>query len=81
MSKSTHDLGTERFVVLQLLRDDHPERWSRAELERELQGVVSDALGRALASLAGEGVVVLDGEVVRASRCVRRVHALGVICI
>ena len=27
------EVKVERAIVLQVLRDDHPERWTRAELE------------------------------------------------
>ncbi len=30
------EVQVERAIVLQVLRDDHPERWTRAELEAEV---------------------------------------------
>ena len=46
--RSSDDRRVEKAIVLQLLRDDHDERWSRAELEVELVPTgplaISDAL-------------------------------------
>jgi len=80
-TRSTHDVGTQRAVVLQLLRDDHPARWSRVELERELPGDDRTALERALRHLADVEVVVLDGDRVRASAPARYLETLGLICV
>ncbi len=33
------DPRIERAIILQLLRDDHGDRWSRAELEVEISNV------------------------------------------
>ena len=71
----------ERAIVLQLLRDDHRDCWSRAELERELSDIAPLDISDALARLQTEGVVVLEGEQVRASGCARYLDALEVICI
>jgi hypothetical protein len=71
----------ERAIVLQVLRDDHDERWSRGELERELYDVQPLAIGEALGRLREEGVVHLSGELVWASRCARHLDALGMISI
>jgi len=69
----------ERAVVLQLLRDDHDEQWSRTELETELDDVKPLALSDAIAVLERHGVVVVQGEHVVASRCARRVDELGLV--
>lgn len=66
----------QRAVVLQVLRDDHPQWWTRAELERDLGPM---ALTGAVAKLAADDVIQVDGERVRASRCVRHLDALGLI--
>jgi hypothetical protein len=81
MDKDTHDLRTKQAVFLQLLRDDHPEQWSRADLERELLDVDPQAIGGALAFLVAEGVAIVDGEHVRASRSARCISALEMICV
>jgi hypothetical protein len=71
----------ERAIVLQVLRDDHDERWSRAELEREIYDIEPPALGDALERLRQEGVVHISGELVWASRCALRLDALGMVSI
>jgi hypothetical protein len=73
--------GTQCVVVLQLLRDDHPPRWSRGELERELYDVAPEAIAVALERLREQGVVHSQGERVWASMCARHLDALGFICI
>jgi hypothetical protein len=69
----------ERAIVLQLLRDDRDERWSRAELEAELGDVEPLALSDAIAHLERQGVVVVQGEYVLASRAIRRTDELGLM--
>lgn len=71
----------ERAIVLQLLRDDRDEQWSRAELEAELDNVEPLALSDAIAGLERHGVVVVQGEHVVASRCARQLDELGLIAI
>jgi hypothetical protein len=71
----------ERGIVLQVLRDDHDERWSRAELAVELHDVEAQAVADALESLRREGVLHLSGDLVWASRCALRLDALGMVSI
>jgi hypothetical protein len=71
----------QRAIVLQLLREDHPERWSRAELEREVSNIKPLDISDALAQLNAEGVAVLEAEQVQASGCARYLDALELICI
>jgi hypothetical protein len=66
----------ERALVLQMLRDDHPECWTLVELVRSIE---SADVRAALVRLEAEGVVVVDGEMVTASRCARHLDALGLI--
>jgi Fe2+ or Zn2+ uptake regulation protein len=73
--------GTQRVVVLQLLRDDHASRWSRAELERELDDADPATIGVALERLSEQGIVRVEGEHTWASPCARHLDALGLICI
>jgi DNA-binding HxlR family transcriptional regulator len=47
----------ERAIVLQLLRDDHEQRWTRAELTREIPDFEPAILDEALARLDREGVL------------------------
>jgi hypothetical protein len=71
----------ERSIVLELLRDDHGEWWTRAELEQEIYDVQPSAVGAAVDRLKAGGVVELQGERVRATRSLRYLDALGMVCI
>ncbi|MGA8111958.1 MAG: hypothetical protein WB974_21120 [Acidobacteriaceae bacterium] len=71
--------GIERAIILQLLRDDHDEQWSRAELEAEVDDVPPSVLSSAIAELERQGVVVAQGEHVLASPCARHLDELGLI--
>jgi DNA-binding HxlR family transcriptional regulator len=73
--------SVERAVVLQLLRDDHDERWSRAELEAEIDDVEPSVLSSAIAGLERQGVVVAQGKHVVASQCARHLDELGLVGI
>ncbi len=75
------EVQVERAIVLQVLRDDHPERWTRAELEAEVFDFDPLTVNEALTRLEAEGVVILDGENVEASRCARRMDALELVSI
>jgi urease accessory protein UreF len=81
MSKRTHDVGIERAIVLQLLRDDHAKRWSRAELETELHHVEALVIDNALERLKAGEVVHLSGEQVCASRCAWYLDRLELIAV
>jgi hypothetical protein len=70
-----------RPIVLLVLDSDHAEVWSRAEIERALNDTDPLTINDALADLEAEGVVILAGEQVRASRCARQLDGLGVICV
>lgn len=71
----------ERAVVLQILRDDHEERWSRAELAAEISDLKPAILDEALVRLEREGVLCLKGRFVSASRAARRLDELELIAI
>jgi hypothetical protein len=71
----------ERAIVLQILRDDHDERWLRAELAQEISDHPPDIVGRALARLERAGVLRLDGDYAEASRAARRLDELEMISI
>jgi hypothetical protein len=68
----------ERAIVLELLCEDHDERWPREELAASLRADRS-TLDAAVERLSDEGVLLLDGEVVLASPCARRIDALNLI--
>jgi hypothetical protein len=69
----------ERAVVLQVLRDDHEERWSRVELDGELAYFEGEVVDGAVADLHGEGLVHLENGVVWASAAARRLDDLDLI--
>ena len=72
----------QRAIVLQVLRDDHPEPWTRAELERQLPDFLPEEVEAAIEDLAAEGVLeVRDDETIRASLCARSLDALGLVSI
>jgi hypothetical protein len=71
----------ERSIVLELLRDDHEEWWTRAELGREIYDIAGPAIAKALLALQDGGVVELRAERVRATRCLRYLDGLGMVCI
>lgn len=71
----------QRLIVLQLLRDDRDERWSRRELALTLLHAGAHALADAVASLKKAGVVGGDEESVWASQAARRLDDLHLICV
>lgn len=72
---------SERAIVLQLLRDDHAQRWTRGELRGELR-IASAALADSLDDLEQHGVVVTaEDDRWVASRCARRLDELELIGI
>jgi hypothetical protein len=75
------DPRVERAIILQFLRDDHGDRWSRAELDVEIFNVEPLDISDALARLDQDGIVQISGESVSASRAVRRLDELGLIAI
>jgi hypothetical protein len=80
-TKRSDPTRAERAVALQVLRGDHHERWSRAELEQAVSDIEPAAVSDALVRLAADGVMVLDGDRVLASPCAMRLDALGLIAI
>ena len=75
------DRRVQRAVVAQTLRDDHEERWSRAELEAELARDAPTTIDDALHHLEIEGVIEIAGETVRASRATKHLDALEMIAL
>jgi hypothetical protein len=72
---------SERAIVLQLLRDDHAQQWTRGELRGELR-IASAALVDSLDDLEQHGVVVTaEDDRVLASSCARRLDELELIGI
>jgi|HubBroStandDraft_2_1064218.scaffolds.fasta_scaffold319406_2 DNA-binding HxlR family transcriptional regulator len=71
----------ERAIVLQVLRDDHEERWGRAELAQEIPDFEPAVLDEALAELERDGVLRHEERAVCASRALRRLDELELISI
>jgi hypothetical protein len=86
MNTQTGDLGPaggsrlERAIVLQLLRDDHGQQWSREELSAEIAAEPA-ALELALSRLAADGILCTQAANVSASTAARRMDELGLIGI
>jgi hypothetical protein len=73
--------AVERLLVLALLRSDHVERWSQAELERELAGTLAREVEAALRGLATKGLACIEAEHAWASLPTRALDDLDMICI
>jgi hypothetical protein len=71
----------ERSIVLELLRDDHEQWWTRVDLVREMYDVDAAAIDTALIRLCDTGVVEAQDERVRAAGCLRYLDELGMVCI
>jgi hypothetical protein len=71
----------QRAIIFQLLRDDHPQRWTRQQLDHEIPDFQPTTINDALARLEQEGVARFSGEHVWASRCARHLDTLEVITI
>lgn len=71
----------ERAIVMQVLRDDHHEHWTRTELEDAASDYKSSAISEALRRLGAEEVVLLEGDQIRASRCARYLDTLDLLAI
>jgi hypothetical protein len=71
----------ERVIILMLLRDDHDERWTPAELRREVAPLPAQHARDGLARLEREGLAVrLNGHVI-AARSAQHLDTLGMVCI
>jgi len=71
-----------RALVLQVLRDDHPEWWTRTELLKQISNVSDVPMaiaGAQLGRLMKVGVVVVDGARVKASPCAQYLDTLELI--
>lgn len=67
----------ERIVALFVL--DRPAGCSRADLDSELHDIDPEAVSVAVSGLEGVGVVIVEGEKVRASECIKHLDALNLI--
>jgi hypothetical protein len=74
--------ATERIIVLQLLRNDRSEWWSRREVLRKLHDIDPDAVRGSLMHLERLGLLDRQGARFKASDGLRYVDdALDLICI
>ena len=71
----------ERAIVLQLLRDDHRERWSDKQIERALSDFKPEAIRKAIVRLEASGVICCLDEFIGASRCAQYLDSLELISI
>ncbi len=78
-AKRTDLTLAQRAIVLQVLRADHAERWTRVELEQAASDIEPLTVSYALVTLDAEGVVLLDGEHLEASRCARHLDSIELI--
>lgn len=78
---SDYDRRVQRAIVSQTLSDDHDERWSRAELETELNHSDPTVIDDALNCLESEGVIEIAGETVQASRAAKHLDVLELIAL
>lgn len=58
-----------------------PEELTGVRLEDAVSDIEPQAVQAALTILAGEDVVIVDGEHVRASRCARHLDSLNLISV
>lgn len=71
----------ERAIVLQVLRRDHDDRWTRTELDGELRDVEPMVVSDALERIHRGGVIHRDGEQVRATEAIRHLNDLEMVSI
>jgi hypothetical protein len=72
----------QRAIVMQLLRDDHSLRWTRAELRRVIPDFTRYRFDQALDFLEGNQVIARDHERgFCASLCARALDELGLVGI
>ncbi len=69
----------ERAIILELLRDDHDERWSRAELQAAIDPIEPALLRKLLDDLERHGIIEFVEDCVVASRCARHIDELDLI--
>ena len=82
-SDAAGDTTLERAIVLQLLRDDHERKWSRAQLRSELEAdgeeIDREAIDEAVVRLEREGVLGATEREVWASSAARHLDELELI--
>jgi hypothetical protein len=71
----------QRAVMLQLLRNDHTERWTPKQLQRAISDIEPDVIAEACAALEAAGALWRLDDYVGASRCARCLDSLDLIGI
>jgi hypothetical protein len=72
----------QRAIVMQLLRDDHEQRWTRAELRKVIPDFSRYRFDQALDFLEGNEVISRDSYAgICASICARALDELGLVGI
>jgi DNA-binding HxlR family transcriptional regulator len=71
----------ERAIVLQILRDDHEERWSREDLAQEIPDFEPTVLEEALECMERDGVLEREMDLVWAARPARCLDELELISV
>lgn len=71
----------EHPIVLLLLDDEHPETWTRAQLNAQLKHIPAPEIDAALTHLQAEDALTIDGEQIAASRCAQHLDRLEPIAI
>jgi hypothetical protein len=78
---SDGDPATERIIVLELLRKDRSEWWPRTEVLSTLDDIDPDAVRGSLAHLERLGLLDRAGGRFKASKRLRYIDSLELICI
>jgi hypothetical protein len=77
---AVHDPRLQRAIILQLLREDHPRKWTHTELAAELHAE-QRAVDAAVRALDADGVVCGNEHEVWASRAALRLDELQLVAI
>ena len=71
----------ERAIVNRMLTDDHPRRWTRAEIERQLRPQQAPEVDEALEHLLEMGVISVEHDECWPSQCTSHLERIQVIGI
>lgn len=74
-----HTFMAGRAMALEVLRDDHEEWWTRAELLARVSEIAPAIVETALGHLVDSGVVIVEGERVKASPCAQHLDHLDLV--
>jgi hypothetical protein len=71
----------QRIIILQLLDDEHTERWTSKQLQRAFSDIEPEFIAEAVAELEAAGVAWRLDDYVGASRCARHLLGLHIITV